>query len=85
MIKVAIVFVIIGEFVLFIAKAVSWIFQRLTKKDAAPEPPRRDWYGNCENCGKLGGLHRFQGKRYCAVCHARIKTDYDFAKKKHVE
>ena len=82
MIKVALVFVIIGEFVLFVAKAVSWIFQRLTKKDAAPEPTRRDWYGNCENCGKLDSLHKFQGKRYCAMCYARIKTEYDFSKKK---
>lgn len=85
MIKVAIVFVIIGEFLLFIAKAVLWIFQQLTKKDVAPELPHRDWYGECENCGKRDGLHRFQGKRYCAVCYAHIKTEYDFAKKKQVE
>lgn len=85
MIKVALVFVIIGEFVLFIAKAVSCIFRRLTKKDTPPEPLNKDWYGNCENCGKYGGLHRFQGKRYCVVCHARIKTKYDFAKKKQAE
>ena len=85
MIKVALVFVIIGEFVLFIVKAVSWIFQRLMKKDAAPEPTRRDWYGTCESCGKRDGLHSFQGKRYCAMCHARIKSEYDFTKEIQTE
>lgn len=79
--KIAVIVLVVGEVVLLIAKAVSGII-RFIKKDKAPsEPIRRDWYGNCENCGTLGGLHRFQGKRYCAVCYARIKTEWDFAKK----
>ena len=74
---------------MFVAKLLKVIFRALTslfrsrkRATATLEPPKRDWYGNCENCGKLDGLHKFQGKRYCAMCYARIKTEYDFSKKK---
>ena len=83
--KIALLFMMMATVVKFVARAISSVFQYFKKEKVSPEPIRRDWYGNCENCGKYGGLHRFQGKRYCAVCHAQIKTEYDFAKKKQVE
>lgn len=33
------------------------------------------WYGICEKCGTKGGLHRFEGKRYCAKCHAWLSAE----------
>ena len=65
----------------FIAGVISSAFRYFKKEKVSPEPIRRDWYGNCENCGILGGLHRLDGKRYCAMCYARIKTERDFSKK----
>ena len=71
----------VAELLKVIFRAFASLFYSVKKETTTPEPLNKDWYGNCENCGKFGGLHRFQGKRYCAVCHARIKTEYDFAKK----
>ena len=79
--KIALLFMTLATVAKFVARAMSSVCRLLKKKKASPEPIRRDWYGNCENCGRLGGLHRFQGKRYCAMCHARIKTEWDFSKK----
>ena len=82
MMEIAVAILVIGEILLVIAKAVSGIVQFLKRKEEPERPPLRDWYGYCEKCGKLDGLHRFQGKKYCAWCHARIKTESDLAKKK---
>lgn len=57
------------------------IFRRKKKADTLSTSASRDWYGICENCGIKGGLHRFEGKRYCAKCHARFKTEKQFGVK----
>ena len=75
-------FIIVAEFLKVIVKAFASLF-RVKKEKAAPKTLNKEWYGSCENCGKYGGLHRFQEKRYCAVCHARIKTEYDFENNKN--
>lgn len=79
--KIALLFMTVAAIFKFIAGVISRAFRHFKKEKASSEPIRRDWYGNCENCGTLGGLHKFQGKRYCAACHARIKTEWDFTKK----
>lgn len=83
--NVLMLFMTAAELFKFIARSVSSALRSFHKKNVQPEPPKRDWYGNCENCGKMDSLHRFQGKRYCAMRHARIKTEYDFAKKTQLE
>lgn len=79
--KILLLFMAVASVFKFVARAISSVFRYFKKEKVSPEPIRRDWYGNCENCGMLGGLHRFQGKRYCAMCYARIKTEWDFSKK----
>lgn len=61
-----------------VASAISKLFS-LTKNKFT-EPSSSSWYGICDNCGKKSGLHRFHGKRYCAVCHANLKA-HESAKK----
>ena len=53
-------------------------FQRQAKVESVETSVSRDWYGICENCGKKDGLHRFEGKKYCAKCHAKLKTAKKF-------
>lgn len=81
--------------VYFIIKTVYELIQHFAdkryaekrKKELQPfyEKRRQEWYGICENCGTKGGLHRFHGKKYCANCHARIKTQYDLSKESQGE
>lgn len=85
MTKLLLLVTLAAELLKPIFRAFASLFHSTRKETLTPEPLNEDWYGNCQNCGKKDGLHRFQGKRYCAVCHARIKTEYDFAKKKQVE
>lgn len=75
--KILLIFMAIAELFKFIGKVVSAAIPSFPKKKAPTEPIRRKWYGNCENCGILSGLHRLDGKRYCAKCYARIKTKRD--------
>ena len=83
--KIALLFMVVATFFKFVAGVISNIFRCFKKKKVSPQSTRREWYGNCENCGALDSLHRFQGKRYCALCYARIKTEWNFAKKAQKE
>ena len=85
MTKLLLLFMFVDKLLKVILRAFASLFCSRKKADTTLEPLNNNWYDNCEKCGKYGGLHRFQEKRYCAVCHARIKTEYDFAKKKQAE
>ena len=65
-------------------RATARLFQPGKKEKESPKTIRRQWYGVCEECGKTDGLHKLQGKQYCARCYARIKTEQDFARKKNI-
>lgn len=65
----------------FIGNAIGSIIHRFSKPKNSPTQISRDWYGICDNCGKKDGLHRLDGKRYCAMCYARISTEKKFAAK----
>ena len=88
-------FVLLLTLVYFIIKTVYELIQHFAdkrysekrRKEWQPfyEKRHQEWYGICENCGTKGGLHRFHGKKYCANCHARIKTQYDLSKKSQGE
>ena len=59
-----------------IIKIIYAIIKRISsKKHSSFSAPSRDWYGTCEKCGKTDGLHRFEGKKYCAWCYAKLKTE----------
>lgn len=88
-------FVLLLTLVYFIIKTVYELIQHFAdkrysekrRKEWQPfyEKRHQEWYGICENCGTKGGLHRFHGKKYCANCHARIKTEHDLSKKSQGE
>lgn len=88
-------FVLLLASVYFIIKTVYELIQHFADKRYAEkrrkewqpfyEKRRQEWYGICESCGTKGGLHRFHGKKYCANCHARTKTEYDLFKKSQGE
>lgn len=81
--KALIVTLILSPFVLlfYIIKSLVNYIGRLKRKSNSENQSINDWYGVCEKCGKTDGLHRLNGKRYCAMCHARIKTEQQFADK----
>ncbi len=88
-------FVLLLTLVYFIIKTVYELIQHFADKRYAEkrrkewqpfyEKRHQEWYGICENCGTKDGLHRFHGKKYCANCHARIKTEHDLSKKSQGE
>jgi len=75
MIKIALVFYAIAGIFKFIGTAISHLFRSKEKPQITTTSVSGSWYGICEKCGTKGGLHRFEGKRYCAVCHARLTAE----------
>lgn len=73
MMKLLIVIMAFCVILKIVVSAISRLFS-LTRKKEYTEPSTSNWYGICDNCGKKSGLHRFHGKRYCAVCHATLKA-----------
>jgi len=80
--KILLVFLIIGEFFVMIGKAISHLFQPSAKSKVATSV-LDSWYGICEKCGRKDGLHRFEGKEYCAMCHARLTAEKKLKAKKN--
>ena len=75
MIKIVLVLYAIAGIFKFIGTAISSLFRPKTKPQITTTSVSGTWYGICEKCGTKGGLHRFEGKRYCAVCHARLTAE----------
>ena len=61
--------------------AISHLFQPKGKSQVSSTSVSGGWYGICEKCGAKGGLHQFEGKRYCAVCHARLTAEKKYGAK----
>lgn len=80
MTKILLVFLIIGELFVTIGKAISCLFQTKAKSKAVTSISG-SWYGICEKCGRKGGLHRFEGKKYCAMCHAKLTAEKKYGAK----
>lgn len=80
--KILLVFLVVGELFVTIGKAISRLFQPKAKSKAATSISD-GWYGICEKCGRKDGLHRFEGKKYCAVCHARLVAEKKLKAKKN--
>ncbi len=70
-IKAVIVACLLLPFVL-IFKLIKFLANRKHKNNMSNNS---NWYGICENCGKKDGLHRLNGERYCALCHAKLKAE----------
>lgn len=81
MMKLLLVFYAIIEFFKFLVNIICRLFRKKPKTQSTYTSTSDNWYGICENCGKKGGLHRLDGKRYCAKCYARLKTEKDFSAK----
>ncbi len=83
LIKAVIVALLLLPFVLIFNLIKFFINRRASAIDKTDEEAvvSQDWYGICDHCGKKDGLHRLDGKKYCALCHAKIKTERDFSQK----
>lgn len=73
--KLFLLFYAIATVFKFIARMISSLFRLKPTCKTEPMQTTRDWYGICDNCGIKGGLHTFEGKRYCAKCHARLSVE----------
>ena len=57
-------------------KFIQFLVNRRNDKEVLDNTKsNNDWYGICDNCGKKDGLHRMNGKHYCAMCHAKLKAE----------
>ena len=77
--KILLVFLVVGELFAIIGKGICHLFQpkpKITKTSVSDS-----WYGICEKCRKKGGLHRFEGRKYCAMCHARLTAEKKYGAK----
>ena len=75
--KIFLLFYAIASFFRFLGKAIGCLFRKKSKAEPSTTSVSRNWYGICDACGRKDGLHRFEGKQYCAKCHARLKTEKD--------
>ena len=80
--KILLVFLVVGELFVMIGTAIGHLFQPKAKSRTAT-PVSDSWYGICEKCGRKDGLHRFEGKKYCAMCHARLTAEKKLRAKKN--
>lgn len=85
MMKLFLFFYALFAIVKFIGNAIGNLIHRFAKAKSNTTQINRDWYGICDNCGKKDGLHRLDGKRYCAMCYARISTEKKFAAKQEMK
>ena len=83
--KLLLFFYAIATVFKFIAGTISSLFRLKPTCKTEPIKTTRDWYGVCDKCGVKGGLHSFEGKRYCAKCHARLSTEKKFGIKSDSE
>jgi len=75
MIKIILVFYAAADILKTLINAFSVLFRPRTKAQTTTTSISGEWYGICEKCGTKGGLHRFEGKRYCAKCHAWLSAE----------
>lgn len=83
--KIILFILVITEIFIMIGKVISRLFHSKSKLQSATSSISYNWYGECEKCGKKGGLHRFEGKRYCAMCHARLTAEKKYGGKQKYE
>ena len=81
MMKLLLFFYAIAAVFKFFAKIFSSLFRRVSARNSEPIQTTLDWCGICEKCGTKGGLHTFEGKRYCAMCNARLSAEKKYGKK----
>ncbi len=74
MIKIWLFLIGIFEIIKMIVSVVLRLFSSPRKKYIS-ESLSSTWYGFCDKCGKKGGLHSFEGKEYCATCHAWLSAE----------
>ncbi len=67
----------------FIVTAIIRLLRPKSKSQTTTTSVSNNWYGICEKCGTKGGLHRFEGKRYCAMCHARLSAEKKYGVKQN--
>ena len=78
--KILLFFLIIGELLVVIGKAISRLFQPKMRSRTTTSVSK-NWYGICEKCGRKDGLQRFEGKKYCAMCHAILTAEKKYGAK----
>ena len=77
--KILLVFLVVEELFAMIGKAICQLFQ--PKSKIVITSVSDSWYGICEKCGRKDGLHRLEGKKYCAMCHARLTAEKKYGAK----
>lgn len=75
MMKLFLVFYAAVSVLKLFGTAISRLLRPKPNAKPATTSVSGDWYGICEKCGTKSGLHRFEGKRYCAMCHARLTAE----------
>ena len=78
MIKIVLVVYAMLSVFKVIGNAICHLFRHGEETPIQTTSVSGNWYGICEQCGTKDGLHRFEGKRYCAKCHARLTVEKKF-------
>ena len=58
-----------------IVSLICWIRNKNKELDLPSTSISLNWKNPCANCGEKGGTHRFEGKKYCARCHAKLYAE----------
>lgn len=59
----------------FIGNTIASLFRKKKKLELPSTSISLTWNTPCAKCGEKGGIHRFEGKKYCARCHARLYAE----------
>ena len=72
---------VLKAFAIAFRKNAHLLFHRKTPPLVQTTSVSGSWYGICEKRGTKGGLHRFEGNRYCAKCYAWLAAEKTYGKK----
>ena len=72
---IALVLKFIISILVNLVKSIIGIFSKKNEEDTESTVNPPIWKCFCSKCGARGGIHRFEGKKYCSNCHYELMKE----------
>ena len=72
---IALVFKFIISILVNLVKSIIGIFRKKPEEETESTVNPPIWKCFCSKCGAKGGIHRFEGKKYCFDCHYALMKE----------
>ena len=72
---IALVFKFVISILVNLVKSIIGIFRKKPEEETESTVNPPIWKCFCSKCGAKGGIHRFEGKKYCFDCHYALMKE----------